>query len=136
MQRSTSDHENEREYRELSDDTKQILRQEARFSGASIPGDTTEQVRSEHSPSKQPREQTRSKGWFRLGFTAAIFLACALAVVYRHGEAISENCPTLERGIVTYLEIVDRGHQIAAENLRWLGEYADVMTDALGDLMR
>ena len=128
---TATDHGHDRAYRGLSDDIKNILRQEARFSGANFPGEDSDHVNAEKSPDTEDAGSPRSRGWFRLGFTSSVFFACLLALIYRYGPVISEHLPELEAGIASYSEIVDRGRHEAEETLYWLPELADRLVQAL-----
>ena len=133
---SASDHVQDRAYRELSDDIKNILRQEAKFSGADLPGGDSGRVDARKSRDTVDTGPSRSRGWFRLGFAISVFCACLLALIYRHGPAISEHLPVLETGIASYSEIVDRGRREAEETLHWLPETVDRLFQALREISR
>lgn len=133
---TAGDHVHDRVYRRLPEDIKNILRQEAKFSGANFPGEDSDQVDTGKSPKTEDTGLTRSRGWFRLGFALSVFFACLLALVYRHGPVISEHLPALEAGIANYSEIVEQGRREVEETLHWLPGIIDRLTRALHDIAR
>lgn len=133
---TAGDHVHDRVYRRLPEDIKNILRQEAKFSGANFPGEDPDQVDTGKSPKTQDTGSSRSRGWFRLGFALSVFCACLLALVYRHGQVISEHFPALEAGIASYSEIVERGRREIEATFYWLPEFIDRMTRALQGIAR
>lgn len=131
---TASDHFHDRVYRRLPDDIKNILRQEAKFSGANLPGEDSDQAETGKSPEIEYAGSSRSRGWFRLGFALSVFSACLLALVYRHGPVISEHLPALEAGIASYSEIVEQGRREIEETFYWLPEFIDRLTRALQEI--
>ena len=129
--KTASDHVHDRVYRRLPEDIKNILRQEAKFSGANFPGEDSDQADAGTSPKSGDTGPSRSRGWFRLGFALSVFCACLLALVYRHGPVISEHLPALEAGIASYSEIVEQGRREIGATFHWLPGIIDRLTRAL-----
>lgn len=133
---TASDHVHDRVYRRLPEDIKNILRQEAKFSGAKIPGEDLDQVDNGKSPKSEDTGSSRSRGWFRLGFALSVFCACLLALVYRHGPVISEHIPALEAGIASYSEIVEQVRREIEATFFWLPGFIDRLTRAFQGIAR
>ena len=132
---TASDHVHDRVYRRLPEDIKNILRQEAKFSGANLPGEDSDQAETGKIPVTEDTGSSRSRGWFRLGFALSVFSACLLALVYRHGPVISELLPASEAGIASYSEFVEQGRREIEEAFYWLPGIIDRLTRALQEIV-
>ena len=133
---SNKKHDADISYRPLSNETKSILRQEAIHSGAALATYEFENAQSDLPRSQLTESARGSRGWFRLGFVFAVFVACSLTAVYRQGEMISESLPSLSTSIASYSEFVERGIELSEDSFQWLPGMVDALMTATREIVR